>query len=232
MPVLEPGRIYVAELGFESRRTGWQGVAISHQIHTPPDHREPAAPGTAAEITWAAPFLSPDPASPPRFIPVEPPPFIPEPTRWAWAWFLDGQPGTSESLAGSGAEISGQPSHPIPLPLTSSASPSSGESATTPSTHPERDFWMRINAEVILHGSTDPRASVTVAGHPIPLRSDGSFSFRFAFPDGQFSLPVTATAPDRLETREAIVRFHRETNLIGNVGEHPLPASNDPTLPL
>jgi hypothetical protein len=89
---------------------------------------------------------------------------------------------------------------------------------------------MRINAEVILHGSTDPKAAVTVAGIPVSLRHDGSFSFRFAFPDGDFSLPVVATAPDGLESRQAIVRFQRDTQLIGEVSVHPVPPSSDPTL--
>ncbi len=85
-----------------------------------------------------------------------------------------------------------------------------------------RSFWFRINAEVILHGSTEPDARVTIAGRPVALRPDGSFSFRFAFPDGDYGLPVSATSADGVERRQATVRFQRGTVLDGEVGEHPM----------
>jgi hypothetical protein len=232
LPVLQPGRSYVAELGFKSRRSGWQGVAISHQVPTPPEHRNPTNPNSLPAISWATLFLPPDPSAPPAFIPTEPPPFLPEPTQWAWSWFIEGNPGTSQTFAHPGSDTTQTPVNPAQLQSNPASPPSSTASASNPLHQPARDFWMRINAEVILHGSTDPLASVTIADHPIPLRPDGSFSFRFAFPDGQFLLPVAATAPDGLETREAIVQFLRQTVLTGNVDEHPLPASNDPTLPV
>ena len=37
LPVIESGRPYVAELGYDSHRSGWHGVAISHPVPTPPD---------------------------------------------------------------------------------------------------------------------------------------------------------------------------------------------------
>ncbi len=235
MPVIESGRTYVAELGFESRRTGWHGVAISHRIQTPPEHREQTAPVAAATMAWAALTTEPGPGLPLGFVAAEPPPYTAEPTRWAWSWFVDGEPGTSKTLAGPEPDREERPEPPASPSLLESNpdnAPSSADSAGIPPNHPGRDFWMRIHAEVILHGSTDPHAAVTVAGHLIHLRPDGSFSFRFAFPNGQFSLPVIATAPDGLESRQAIVRFQRDTTLLGEVGEHPVPKTDDPTLPV
>jgi uncharacterized protein len=85
----------------------------------------------------------------------------------------------------------------------------------------ERGFWFNVNAELIVYGSTDPAATVTIGGHKIQLRRDGSFSFRFALPDGQYNLPIAAASPDKVETRRAQLGFRRETVYHGDVGAHP-----------
>jgi hypothetical protein len=107
---------------------------------------------------------------------------------------------------------------------------SSGELAKVPNPAWRRDFWFRVNAEVILHGSTEPDARVTIAGRPVALRPDGSFSFRFAFPDGNFWLPIEAVSADGLDGRKAAVRFLRATTLEGDVGVHPVSPAWDGAL--
>jgi uncharacterized protein len=84
-----------------------------------------------------------------------------------------------------------------------------------------RGFWFNVNAELIIYGATEPNATVTIAGRRIQLRPDGSFSFRFALPDGEYQLPVTATSADKVETRNADLRFRRATTYRGDVGAHP-----------
>lgn len=90
----------------------------------------------------------------------------------------------------------------------------------------DRSFWFRVNAEVVLYGSTEPDACVTIGGRPVKLRADGSFSFRFILPDGRFVLPVVARSADGVEERSAAVTFSRETQFVGEVGAHP----QDPSL--
>jgi uncharacterized protein len=80
-----------------------------------------------------------------------------------------------------------------------------------------RDFYMHINAELIIYGGTDPRAAVSVNGQPIKLREDGTFSYHFTFPDGRFFIPVEATAPDGLEKRSAMLSFLRLSDTVGGV---------------
>jgi hypothetical protein len=80
------------------------------------------------------------------------------------------------------------------------------------------NFWFQVNAELIIHGATEPDATVTFAGKPIPLRPDGSFSFRFTFPDGQYELPVVAVSADGTDGRAAAMKFTRATELYGDVG--------------
>ena len=62
---------------------------------------------------------------------------------------------------------------------------------------------------------------MTIGNRTIKLRSDGSFSYRFALPDGQYQLPVAATSADQVETRSADLQFARGTEYRGDVGQHP-----------
>jgi len=83
-----------------------------------------------------------------------------------------------------------------------------------------RGFWFNINAELIIYGATEPEAHVTIGDRPIKLRPDGSFSFRFALPDGLYSLPVAAHSADGEEARRAYLEFSRTTSLDGEVAAH------------
>ena len=87
------------------------------------------------------------------------------------------------------------------------------------------NFWFKVNAEVVVYGSTVPSARVTIGNRPIRLRPDGTFSFRFSLPDGQHTLPIVAKATHGDE-RAAKLEFTRCTELTGSVGVHP----QDPTL--
>lgn len=56
--------------------------------------------------------------------------------------------------------------------------------------------WCRVATELILYGSTDPNARVAVQGRPVTVRKDGTFSLRFALPEGTQALTIDVTAPD------------------------------------
>jgi hypothetical protein len=87
---------------------------------------------------------------------------------------------------------------------------------------PRKGFWFNINAELIIYGATEPDARVTIGGRPIKLRADGSFSYRFALPDGYYELAAAAAPPDGSEQRRAELRFSRQTAYSGGeVGAHP-----------
>jgi hypothetical protein len=84
-----------------------------------------------------------------------------------------------------------------------------------------RGFWFNVNAELIIYGATEPDATVTIGDRTIKLRPDGTFSFRFALPDGKYSLPAAAHSADGEETRCAHLQFSRSTDYVGDVGAHP-----------
>jgi hypothetical protein len=94
-----------------------------------------------------------------------------------------------------------------------------------------KGFWFNVNAELIIYGATEPDAKVTLGGHQIKLRSDGSFSYRFALPDGKYDLPAVAVSADGTDARAANLKFSRETEYLGDVGTHPQDPSLEPPLP-
>jgi hypothetical protein len=76
---------------------------------------------------------------------------------------------------------------------------------------PERPFWMWVKTDLILYGATEPSAALTVQGKKVDLRSDGTFSLRFALPDGKVDLPVEAARDDGKERRQAHLKVERKS---------------------
>jgi uncharacterized protein len=126
------------------------------------------------------------------------------------------QRGSAELVSSAGIGAIGRSVPPVP------------GSVSSPHGAPSRrkGFWFNVNAELILYGATEPDATVTVGGRTIRLRPDGTFSFRFALPDGQYQLPALAVSADGTDHRQAELEFSRSTIYAGDVGVHP----QDPSL--
>lgn len=109
------------------------------------------------------------------------------------------------------------------LPTSPVGGISSFSSLSSPFGGQERrkGFWFNVNAELILYGATEPDAQVTIGGRVIKLRPDGTFSYRFALPDGQYELPAVAISYDKTDGRAAELKFGRSTEYRGEVGAHP-----------
>lgn len=244
-----PGVRHVLELGLDHGGGGWTSLAFSSPENTPAilsqTSRKPTPPGAFPAPTPAA-FLPESKAVPASGFetPSERGSTVPS---WAVseevleevlhgfrsaapaAGSSELGPDTLESTTrlrrcGASAEEAGplQPGAPVPVGINAESS----DAVPTPASPTPDGFWMRVNAEVVLHGSTEPDAQVSIAGRPVRLRPDGSFTFRFALPDGDFTLPVVAVSGTGTDARAAEVRFVRQTRLSGAVGVHPI----DPTL--
>jgi hypothetical protein len=74
-----------------------------------------------------------------------------------------------------------------------------------------RDFKFQVDAELIVYGSTDPNARVTLQGEPVKLRPDGTFTMRFSLPDSRQIIPAVAVSPDGVEERTIILAVERNT---------------------
>ncbi|MFA4857938.1 MAG: DUF4912 domain-containing protein [Candidatus Margulisiibacteriota bacterium] len=86
---------------------------------------------------------------------------------------------------------------------------SSMSSPTKPA--PQRPFWMWVKTDLILYGATEPSATLTVQGKKVDLRTDGTFTMRFALPDGKIALPVEAIRDDGKERRSAQIKVERKS---------------------
>lgn len=95
----------------------------------------------------------------------------------------------------------------------------------------QKGFWFNVNAELIIYGATEPDATVSIGGHKIKLRPDGSFSYRFSLPDGRYEMPVVAVSADETDGRAADLKFTRSTEFLGDVGTHPQDPSLKPPTP-
>jgi hypothetical protein len=84
----------------------------------------------------------------------------------------------------------------------------------------QKGFWFSLNAELVIYGATEPTARVTIGGRAIQLRPDGTFSYRFALPDGRYGLPIEAASAQG-DLRQAELEFYRHTIYQGEVQAHP-----------
>jgi hypothetical protein len=74
-----------------------------------------------------------------------------------------------------------------------------------------RDFHFQIDAELIVYGTTEPNARVTLQGEPVQLRSDGTFTVRFSLPDSRQIIPAVAASADGIEERTIVLAVERNT---------------------
>ncbi|MCP5524425.1 MAG: hypothetical protein H7A46_23085 [Verrucomicrobiales bacterium] len=185
----------------------------------------------------------------PQSVPDAPPASIPDAAALAEAVALAMQFGIPAGLfPGRGETPSSPTDNGIPrpdsavgpglLPASADAAPPGGPvssaeltaSVGDSGTAGPRGFWFNVNAELIVYGATAPDARLTVDGQPMALRPDGTFTLRFALPDGSYGLELQATAADANEDRTARLRFLRGTRTGGRVGIQP-PAQDLPSPP-
>ncbi len=76
---------------------------------------------------------------------------------------------------------------------------------------PQPDFWFQADAELIIHGATEPGATVTIDGHSIKLKPDGTFHLRVPFTDSLIDYLMTAVTTDGQQTKIIHKKFFQET---------------------
>ena len=249
VPVLTAGGRYVAEIGFRSTAGGWRGWAISQPAVSPLEVQCHSHLHLPDENPSPAPREAGRPVDPVSLLAMVPDRELPRAAgsgaavvrealhRLLWREDREALGGSSERVTEwipvesqvARDRVSNPPFGLTLAPFlpssyaSGSVGVSSAASIPVAVVPPSRGFWFRVNAEVILYGSTERDARVTIAGRPVALRDDGSFSFRFLLPDGRFELPVIAVNAGGDDGRAAEVVFSRKTTLQGQVGVHPAP---------
>jgi hypothetical protein len=98
-------------------------------------------------------------------------------------------------------------------PIGSSAISSFGPGSLLP-LGKTRKFWFTLDAELVVYGATEPNAKVTIAGQPVSLRNDGTFTMRFKLPDARQMLNAIAISPDGSEERLIVLGIERNTKVM------------------
>ncbi|HHV63108.1 MAG TPA: DUF4912 domain-containing protein [Firmicutes bacterium] len=75
----------------------------------------------------------------------------------------------------------------------------------------KKGFWLTADVEIIIYGATERDAAVTIQGMPVKLRPDGTFTVRFALPDGEQVIPVEAVSAGGEDRRRITMTITRKT---------------------
>ena len=230
-----PATQYVAELGYYRRDRRWVSVAASSPAVTPSDTVSRSQAVRFATIP-ANVRLTQLAALARQTVPADLPPREAAQER-ALAELVSIHLAHQEGLSSAGIESAvpppGQPEisvAAVQLPSSPGVGP---ESISSPSPVPEAPpagFWFSVNAELVVYGATEPDATVTMDGWPVPLRPDGTFSCRIALPDGDHAVTLSATSAQG-EVRQAQLEFTRRTEHRGDVGVASPPPPPEPAAP-
>jgi hypothetical protein len=71
-----------------------------------------------------------------------------------------------------------------------------------------------LDADMVVYGSTDPSAYVTIGGEPVKLHPDGSFTARLKMPDRRQVIPVIASSRDGVEEHTIVLAVERNTKVM------------------
>jgi len=75
---------------------------------------------------------------------------------------------------------------------------------------PHKDFWFEADAELIIHGATEPGSTVTIDGENIKVKQDGTFHLRIPFTESTINYLITAVAPNSEEARTIHMQFSQK----------------------
>lgn len=239
------GETYMAEIGYPDSSGGWVCLAGSPNVRTPPEagsvegeyevttiHPDlpiPPVVGKARETSaGAAGAVVPVPIDAPKNttglqVPVDVPFVHPVGSAVPGGIAASFQPSSAASLSSLArpfgehrrGEVQSGAAPGAIAAIPSGAAPVSSGAFAEDTSQPKHEFWLNVNVELVVYGATVPDAKLVVAGRPVNLRADGSFSLRFALPDGQYGLSVEATSGRADDKREARLQFQRLTEYFG-----------------
>lgn len=79
---------------------------------------------------------------------------------------------------------------------------------------PRSEFQFEVDAQMVVYGVAAPGSSVTLAGEPLKIDPDGTFSIRMDLPDKRQVLPVVACSRDGAHQRTTVLSIERNTKVM------------------
>ena len=76
----------------------------------------------------------------------------------------------------------------------------------------QHQFLFEIATELVVYGRTEPNAEVWLGDKNIELRRDGTFTLRFALPDGKIPLEFKAVSHDKINSKKINAKVERRTD--------------------
>ncbi len=76
------------------------------------------------------------------------------------------------------------------------------------------EFTFHVDAYLVVHGKTISNGSVMIAGEPVRLQRDGTFSVKVDLPDRRQVLPVIASSRDGTQQRTTVLAVERNTKVM------------------
>ncbi|HEY9898344.1 MAG TPA: DUF4912 domain-containing protein [Pantanalinema sp.] len=228
------GRTYLAEVGYLRHDGRFIALARSNAGTTPQSKISSiisdrfvdpeVSPGVAAAPAPQVQQPSPPPAAPrvPELVPQQPAPAMATPevesvepapqnleiSEQMYRLSLRGTPYWSANIPKYGEFLLERATSSEAMPL---AAMSSAQHAPQPPAPQAKDFWLVADCELIVYGATEPDAKVTLRGQAVDLRPDGTFTLRFALPDGMHPIPIHAVNADGDMERSLTITVSRNS---------------------
>jgi uncharacterized protein len=247
------GLLYVGALGYRDREKKWVAIAVSDPARTPPERGFETVPPQFATVP--ADYPLPELAQQIKRMGMENQPLHDAIHRLRAEGLLRVEnetaitPGAGVATTDFVQKAFGAPEYQMPASMSSLEtgsfphqempnSPASLEAAgfevqngiSSPTvagaSPPQRTFWFNVQAELVVYGGTEVDATVIIGGRQIQLRPDGTFSYRFALPEGGYFLPAVAISANAEDRRWVNLSFARHTEYGEDVGLH----GQDPSL--
>ena len=85
----------------------------------------------------------------------------------------------------------------------------------------DEKFEFQVDAHLVVHGSAAAGASVSVAGQPVKLKSDGTFAVRMKMNERRQVLPVVAANRNGTQQRTTVLAIERNTKVMDPIATDP-----------
>lgn len=78
---------------------------------------------------------------------------------------------------------------------------------------------VEVDAEMLLHGATQPGTCITLQGEPVKVQADGTFRVRVDLPNKRQVLPIVATSATGVELQTVVIAVERNTKTMEPFGQ-------------